>query len=229
MTTTVTKPAPLPKPATADDVDHLWTLAEQLAGRPVPGVRMTEKEFEAWCDEDVNAEWIDGQIVLIPPATYDHADLAGWLACVLGGFVEHHDLGAVVNGGFMVRLPCRRRVPDLLYVSKRRAHLFRPMFFDGAPDLVVEIVSPDSQSRDYRDKYAEYERAGVREYWIADPTSARIEGYGLGKKKRYARLPEAEGRIVSAVLPGFYFRPDWLGREKLPRVGAVLKELGVRR
>jgi Uma2 family endonuclease len=130
----------------------------------------------------------------------------------------------------MVRLAKqrRRRVPDLLFVSKERSHLLRPNHLEGAPDLSVEIVSPDSQSRDRRDKFAEYEAAGVREYWIVDPLSRTVEAYALHAAGKF-RLIEAtdDGRLASAVLPGFYLRPDWLWQEPLPDVIATLRELGV--
>src|SRR3954451_12443580 len=73
----------LPKPATADDVDRLHELARQLDGRPVPGVRMTEQQFEEWCDEDVKAEWVDGEVVLMSPENIVHLTLAQWLTFLL--------------------------------------------------------------------------------------------------------------------------------------------------
>src|SRR3954451_8968443 len=104
----------LPKPATADDVDRLHELARQLDGRPVPGVRMTEQQFEEWCDEDVKAEWVDGEVVLMTPENLESADLGGWLNAVMREVVESFDLGRVIGREFQVRLPGqrRRRVPD---------------------------------------------------------------------------------------------------------------------
>src|SRR5206468_2496552 len=63
----------LPKPRTADDIDRIHDLARQLAGRPVPDVRMTEQQFEEWCDEDVKAEWVDGEVVLMSPENLESA------------------------------------------------------------------------------------------------------------------------------------------------------------
>ena len=51
----------------------------------------------------------------------------------------------------------------------------------------------------------------------------------LGKNKRFQRTEEVDGKIASAALPGFYLRPDWLRRAKLPPVAKVLRELSVRR
>jgi Uma2 family endonuclease len=219
------------KPVTADDVDRLHELARQLDGRPVPGVRMTEQQFEDWCDEDVKAEWVDGEVVLMTPENLESADLGGWLNAIMREVVESFDLGRVIGREFQVRLPSqrRRRVPDLQFIAKAREAIVRQTFVDGAPDLIVEIVSPGSVSRDWRDKFYEYERAGVREYWIFDPASQHVEAYALGKGKRYALVREADGWIESAVLPGFAIKTGWLKLASLPRVSRAIKEMTARR
>ena len=208
----------------------LLDLGAQLNGRPVPGLRMTEAEFERWADADVHAEWVDGEVILMPPVNLEQSDLFMWMARLLSEFVEHHDLGKVLGPEFTVRLPRqrRRRVPDLLFLSTSRLNLLRPTYLDGPPDLSIEIVSPDSVVRDWRDKYQEYQAAGVREYWVVDPTSRRAEAYVLEGRK-YVLLPEEGGRIASRVLKGFYLKPEWLWKSPLPRVATVLRELGIGR
>jgi Uma2 family endonuclease len=221
----------LPKPATADDVDRLHELARRLDGRPVPGVRMSEREFEDWCDEDVKAEWVDGAVILMTPENIVHLTLVQWLTFLFQEFVADHDLGRVIGREFSVRLPRqrRRRCPDVQFIATSRLHLIGQTFVDGAPDLIVEVVSPSSVSRDWRNKFSEYERAGVREYWIFDPASQHVEAYAIGKGKRYQLIREAEGWIESAVLPGFAFKVGWLKLVSLPRVARALKEMSARR
>ena len=138
-----------------------------------PRRRMTEREFVAWSRPPTRAEWIDGKVIVMSPASYDHVRLNDW------------------------------------------------------PDLVIEIVSPDSESRDWREKYEEYERAGVREYWIIDPMSQYIEVYVLIRGK-YRQLKEQDGKLVSRVLPGFFLKIEWLWRDPLPVELDVLRELGVK-
>jgi Uma2 family endonuclease len=115
-------------------------------------------------------------------------------------------------------------VPDLFFVASDRQHLMRPTFFDGAPDTVVEFVSPDSQSRDRREKYEEYEKAGVREYWIIDPLSKTVELYRLDRK-RYGRVDEVNDALASSVIRGFHLKPALLWRKPLPKVAGVLRQL----
>jgi Uma2 family endonuclease len=100
----------------------------------------------------------------------------------------------------------------------KRLHL------EGAPDLIVEIVSSSSQHRDRREKYLEYLAAGVREYWLVDPLAQTVEVYHL-ERGRYRLLPETRGRIESIVLPGFHLRPQWLWRAKPPKVSTLLKQM----
>ena len=217
------------RPTLTTAVDQLRELAERLNGQPVPGVRLSERQFVEWYPEKVRAEWANGEVILMTTPSGQNVDLNIWLTRFLIEFVEHHDLG-LVRGPFAVRLGEQRRLraPDIVFVAKSRLHLLRPNHLEGPPDLAVEIVSPDSTVRDWQTKHAEYAEAGVREYWVADPLIRRFEAYSLHRKK-YRLLPtDDDGRVSSKVFKGLYVRPAWLWRSPLPRVAAALKELGVR-
>lgn len=111
----------------------------------------------------------------------------------------------------------------------KRAHI------EGAPDLIVEIVSPDSESRDWRDNCLDYQAAGVREYWVIDPMSQHAEVYALPvgaevaatASPEYRRLKEEQGLVVSSALPDFRFRLEWLWPATRPTVEAALQALGL--
>jgi Uma2 family endonuclease len=207
----------------APDVDDL------PVGKLRPSLRMTEEEFVAWATDEVRAEWVDGEVILMPPVSLMHARQTLWLSKLLSEFVERRRLGEVLGPEFMIRLggQRRRRVPDLLFVSTERQGQLRPNHLEGAPDLSLEIVSPDSQSRDRREKYLEYEKAGVREYWIVDPLSQTVEAYTLGPNQAYSLIPETDGQIPSILLPGFYLKPAWLWQEKLPDAIEILRGMGI--
>jgi len=70
-------------------------------------------------------------------------------------------------------------------------------------------------ARDWREKYLDYQAAGVREYWVIDPMARRVEAYAMDAQNQYERLEGQAGRIASRVLPGFYLEPEWLWREEL--------------
>ena len=72
---------------------------------PVPPMpRMTEEEFVAWCDEDIRAEWVDGEVIIMSPANDDHEDLFGWLLSVLRLYVRHRDAGFIRGGNTQERI-----------------------------------------------------------------------------------------------------------------------------
>jgi len=231
MTTLTVPTLPRSRPVRSTlttDPEKLAAMADELNGRAVPGVRLTERQFVEWYPDGVRAEWANGEVFLMATPSGENVDLSIWLTRVLIEFVEHHDLG-LVRGPFAVRLGELRRLraPDILFVAKSRLHLLRKNHLEGPPDLAVEVVSPDTAVRDWQTKHAEYAAAGVKEYWVADPLIRRFEAYALHRKK-YRLLPTDDaGRVHSKLLKGLHVKPAWLWRSPLPRVSTVLKEIGV--
>ena len=195
--------------------------------RTVPDQLISEEEFEAWCDEDTRAEFVDGKVILMSPVAAFHDDLHHFLAKLIGVYLEFRPHGRVKGGEFQVRLrPGLRRVPDLLYFAQSREADVKRTYFQGAPDAVWEIVSPESEERDWRDKYLEYQSAGVTEYWLIDPYPETVILYRLHEGV-YQAVTAQEGRLESAVIPGFWLNPEWLWRDPLPGALECLREMGV--
>jgi len=195
-----------------------------------PGRRMTETEFMEWISDKTRADWVDGEVVMMAADSTDNSDFSIWLLRLVGEFIEHFELGKVLGTNVLIRLPKqrRRRMPDLLFVSKERTEIIKRTYVDGPPDLIIEIVAEESVTRDWHDKYLEYERAGVKEYWIAHREGARIEAYSLSKAGKYQRILPHEGKLASKVLHGFHLRLEWALAPKLPRIREALRELGVK-
>lgn len=190
-----------------------------------PSKRMTEEEFVAWCHEDTRAEWVDGEVIIMSPVSTAHGRLVRFFLSLLNEYAEERDLGEALGPEETVRINSQRRLPDVFFVANDRADRLRENHFEGAPNLIIEVVSEDSVDRDWRVKYLEYEAAGVDEYWVIDPLYQRAEAYTLDADKVYQSLAPVEGKIASRVVPGFYVRPEWLWRERLPKVPLVLNEL----
>jgi Uma2 family endonuclease len=205
-------------------------IAEEIVEgyQPHPGRRMTEEEFVAWVGEKTRAEWVDGEVIIMSPVSYIHSNLNGWLTTILRTFIESHDLGQI-QSDVMVRLskPLSRRVPDIYFFSRERSGLQQENHFEGPPDVIFEIVSPDSTARDYRDKLRSYEASGVKEYWIIDPLVKRLEANEL-VRGRYKSIEERQGALHSKAIKGFFLRPAWCWQTPLPRVAEVLRELGAK-
>ncbi len=186
---------------------------------------VTYEEFLAWADEDTLAEWVDGEVVMYSPASKRHQDIAGFLESVLRSFVEVRQLGIVLSAPFQMRLEDSGREPDLLFVAADHLDRLKENYLDGPADLVVEIVSPESVGRDRGDKFYEYARGGVPEYWLIDPEMEWAEFYQLEKGRYRVAFSGREGRYEALVLPGFWLQVEWLWQEPLPKVLDVLREL----
>lgn len=192
-----------------------------------PG-KFTYEEFLEWCDEDTWAEWVDGEVVVLSPASRRHQQVVDFLVQVLGVYVQAKELGVVLSAPFQMKtgpdLPGRE--PDLLFVAQQNLGRLKDRYLDGPADLVVEVVSTESRLRDRGEKFAEYEAGGVREYWVVDPESRRVDFHVLGTDGRYdRRRPDPDGAYRCEVVPGFWVRPEWLWDEPLPPVLEVLREL----
>ncbi|MCS7308779.1 MAG: Uma2 family endonuclease [Armatimonadetes bacterium] len=196
--------------------------------RPLPKGKISYEQFLEWLDEDTWAEWVDGEVELMSPVSLQHQEVSRFLIAILQFYVSYHDLGALHYEPFQMKtgrdLPGRS--PDILFVSKQNQHRLKPTYLDGPADLVVEIVSPDSEKRDREEKFAEYERGGVREYWLIDPQKREAEFYALGEEGKYLlRAKGGSGEFRSVVLEGFWLRIEWLW--DLPKEIEVLKEWGI--
>ena len=191
--------------------------------------KLTFEEFLDWCDEDTLAEWVNGRVVTMSPDNVPHNSLSVFLTTLLSSYVRRKDLGQVFADKILMKLQATNsaRMPDVMFVSKKRQEQLRHTYLDGAADLTVEIISPDSVDRDRSDKFSEYQIAGVREYWLIDPIHKTAEFFELGADRRFYPVPLCDGAFRSGVVPGFWLKPTWLWEDPLPDPIEVLKELGV--
>jgi Uma2 family endonuclease len=186
----------------------------------------TFHDFYEVLAEDEKADLIDGVIYMASPESWDNNHLFLWLAGLLGDYVAAKKLGEVVGSRVAFRLDDKGGPePDVAFVRNARRNLVRNGYFDGPPDLAIEIVSPESVERDYEDKYTLYQSAGVTEYWIVDEYLNRITVYRLDQRGKYREVRPRGGEYHSQVIPGFRLRPEWLWKETRPAKAEILAEL----
>lgn len=190
--------------------------------------RMTYEEFLKWDGENQHVEWVDGEVIPMPPISDEHTDVGVFLIAILLSFVQHHRIGTIKYDPFQMRtgpdLP--GRAPDVLFVANRNRRRLHRTYLEGPADLVVEIISPDSRMIDRVTKFREYEAGGVREYWLIDPARRRAEFYRRGRGGRFVLMPlDPEGVFHSAVMRNLWLKLDWLW-EQLD-VPVVLREWGI--
>ncbi len=167
---------------------------------------MTAAELERMPQNDMHVELVKGEIVKMTPAGHEHGEIAGALFAAIHSFVHQHKLGKVYaaeTGFILSRNPDTVRAPDAAFVSAERAaeQKRREGFFDGAPDLAVEVVSPEDTAEEVQVKVLEYLRAGTKLVWVANPRTRTITAYRTLDKVRMLTLNDTlDG---DDVLPGF--------------------------
>lgn len=191
---------------------------------------MTYDEFLAWADEDVHAEWANGEAVIFMPPSTQHQLVSSFFSALLLFFARAFNLGEVLTAPIEMRArpdgPARE--PDILFVAAAHRERLTAQRLLGPADLAVEIVSSESVRRDRDEKFYEYEQAGIPEYLIIDPRAGkeRVDFYRLTAEGKYlAILPDREGRYHSSILPGFWFHPAWLWQESTPDPLLTLAEI----
>lgn len=194
-----------------------------------PQLRMSYEEYYAWADENIHAEWVDGEVIIHMPPLDVHQTALNFLNRLLAEYCEFENLGVVFIAPFEMRLLPQRsaRQPDILVITNASLERLSQERFEGPADLVVEIVSKDSVRRDRQDKYREYQDAGVREYWVIDSRRGRnrADFYRLDEQGQYELVATDEDEWVSSsVLPGFRFRPSWLWKENKPPIRVAFFE-----
>ncbi len=198
--------------------------------RAAPQKPRTFGEFLQQYD-DAHAEWVDGEVITVMPASVEHQDTNMFLLSLVVNWVAYYELGKVYHPPLLVKLPLPEgrevaREPDIVVVLNGNAGRFEAQYFDGAPDLIVEIVSPASRHTDRFVKFEEYETAGVPEYWVVDPDRRYAEFFQRDASGFYrVAFGGSEGVYRSRVLEGFWLEVDWLWSR--PPLWSVLKQLGL--
>ncbi len=173
------------------EAERLWTAEDLLA-----------------LGEEARYELIEGRLVPMSPTGFLHGDVALALAAALRAFVHPRRLGRIVVGevGFVLRRnPDTVRAADIAFVRRERlpAGDLPRGFFEGAPDLVVEILSPSDRYTDILRKVGEWLEAGAAMVWVVDPEHHGVMVFRPDGTLRL--LGESDSLEGEEVLPGFRY------------------------
>jgi Uma2 family endonuclease len=162
--------------------------------------RMTAAEYAQLPETTQPMELYNGEVIVMPTPTPQHQMLIARLFLLLSRIVHQ---GVLFLSPLDVHLDELHVVqPDILWIAPGSKCTIGEKYLSGAPDLVIEVLSPSTERRDRREKYALYERHGVREYWMVSAESAYIEVYTL-KDGRFERLGVfTESETISSPLLG---------------------------
>ena len=166
--------------------------------------------FDLDAPEGERYELINGELIMAAAPNEAHQIVVGALGVRMYVHSDDNGLGKVFFSPFDVLLSDTDVVqPDLMFVSNERARIRTPANIQGAPDLVVEVISPSSERRDRREKLALYAKHGVKEYWIIDPINRIIWLMLLRRGVLELAGTYGEGDTVSSsALAGFSVKVD---------------------
>ena len=167
--------------------------------------RLTYQDYFDLPESDDRYELIDGELYMAPGPIPEHQLFLYYLAKAIEEFATRHGLGITLIAPLDVVLSDADVFqPDIVFVSNERRSIIRKgLNVQGAPDLVVEVLSPSTAQRDRTLKRERYARFGVREYWIADIVGGTVEvNVSSGDKFEVVGM-YGEGDIFeSPLLPG---------------------------
>jgi Uma2 family endonuclease len=151
-------------------------------------------------DDGKRYEVINGNLYVSPAPGWRHQFGLGNLFARLWNHITEHRLGVIVTAPVGVALDEENGVqPDIVYLSQARTGLISERGIEGAPDLVVEVLSPSTATVDRGKKMRRYAAAGILHYWLLNPANSSLEVY---------RLSEGRYQLVGIYRPGSVFQPE---------------------
>lgn len=174
-----------------------------------PQGQWTERDYFALPDTNHYVELSEGRLIVPPLPTRSHQIAVEELYIRLRAFTRERELGEVHLAPLPVRLwPEKIREPDIFFIAKE--HIDRVGEKScGVPDLAVEVFSSSTRDIDRGEKFFEYAKAGVQEYWLVDPEKRRIEVYVLrGRAYELKERYNSGDTACSELLTGFEVKVD---------------------
>ena len=175
--------------------------------QPLSSTKFTYEDYVLFPDDGKRHELIDGEHYVTPSPVTKHQRISRNLLGALYAYVQHKQCGHLFTAPMDVVLSNLDVVqPDLLFISNPRASIITEPNIQGAPDLVVEILSAGSRKTDEIIKRKLYERYRVSEYWIVDPELDAVKIYRLSDKG-FARVAELSLETNDTLASPLF--PDW--------------------
>jgi Uma2 family endonuclease len=147
---------------------------------------------------------IDGELIMAPAPNRYHQEIVWNLMRILDRHLVQHQTGRAFVAPFDVFLSEHDVFqPDVLFISKDRENILADDGAHGAPDLVIEIISPSNAHLEKTAKRAVYARTGVKEFWLVDPHLQQIHLYDFAANPaKFVRIVDEDETFETATLPG---------------------------
>lgn len=162
---------------------------------------MTAEEFLQLPEGPPYCELIHGELIMAPSPDVYHQGVSGNVSLILREYLKKNPIGKIFFAPLDVKLDDSTVLqPDLMFISEHRKAILRQTHISGAPDLVVEILSPRTQSRDLGVKREIYARAGALEYWTIHPREQTISIFHLQAEPSRPRFTKPRGEDFTSPL-----------------------------
>jgi Uma2 family endonuclease len=194
----------MPRTGTALAAKELVDVYNQTMGAEVTP-KLTYEEFRQLPDDGKHYELVHGEVHLSPSRSTKHQLILGNTSVSLGTYVRSARLGVLFCAPLDVCLnPDTALQPDLIFISAERVGIVQENFVAGAPELVVEVVSPSTTVHDRVTKLPIYAEAGVPEFWLIDSQARTVEVLKLQGKKYFVDATLAGDQVLTSNLfPGW--------------------------
>ena len=171
----------------------------------IPPGKLTYEDYVGLPDDGRRYEILDGELEVSPAPAPRHQGVSRNLLVMLHTHVQERELGQVYQAPIDVIL-ARTTIaqPDLVYVARGRESIITERAIEGPPDLVIEILSSWSVSRDRGKKAMLYAPFGIPHYWVLDPRARLLDLYEVGERGKYRLVARHEGaaRLRPSLFPG---------------------------
>ncbi|MBC7812456.1 MAG: Uma2 family endonuclease [Burkholderiales bacterium] len=202
--------------------------AEDFIRKPAGHILLSDVSEEDFMElyAQHHCEWVRGYLIKMSPVSLPHDRIVHYVRPLVEAYFSLKPFGTIVGEPFVMKLEGVRanREPDLQIILGANRDNVKHTKMNGPADICIEVVSPGSVETDYGDKFVEYERGGVKEYWLLDPMRSESNFYRLNDEGVYQRVDvDEDGHYRTPLLPGFALHVETLWETELPDIIAVVQ------
>lgn len=195
-------------------------MVTEISVNPTTNIVAIDVSLEDYMEQyaALGMEWVEGTVYSMAPTGLKHEEIRDYLRDLLRSYFSLRPIGRVVGEPFVMRLPefpKRRREPDLMVILNTNPQL-KEIYMDGAADICIEIISPATASVDRGDKFVEYEKGGVTEYWLIDPIRKEALFYKSNDEHVYTPQQIENGLYTTSQMPNFGLEVATLWQAQVP-------------
>jgi Uma2 family endonuclease len=188
-----------------DPLQHSPRLPEALRILQANWAQEQQRREQFYRDitPEQKAEFIEGKVIVHSPSRNRHLEVTLWILKLLDTFASLRQLGEVKSEKCLCVFPRNDYEPDIVFFGPEKAATLSPDTLKfPVPDLIVEVLSESTESRDRGVKFEDYAASGVGEYWIVDADRSLLEQYVLRDGEYELALKASSGRLQSGVMVG---------------------------